>query len=163
MLSLNPHPLLLTLHSDTQKVHKASKVKEHTAQSFPAEDILYPVSKESTLLSFNMEMRREEGLEDNEVGKEEERRDDFEIEEDGCKVTEENGGGGDLLIISMKRTSISVVKGRGFSDGRACQTCNGKGCTLHDVVVVAESSTVTFGEYTVRIWSLPRPNLIIIR
>lgn len=114
--------------------------------AFPAEDAFYPVSKESTLLSFSMEMRREEGLEENEVGQEEERRDDVGIEEDGCKVTEENGEGGVLLIVSMKKTSISVVAGRGFDNGCSCQDCHRTGCTLHEVVLVAESSKVMLGE-----------------
>ncbi|XP_070818856.1 uncharacterized protein [Chaetodon trifascialis] len=118
-------------------LHKASRMKWHTDQSCPPEDTLHPFSKESTVLSFSMEMRRE----DEEDGQEGEGREDVGDEEDVCKA--ENVEGGDLVIVSMTNTSISVVRGRGCDDGSPCQGCHGTGCTLNDVVVVAESSTVT--------------------
>ncbi|XP_041792685.1 uncharacterized protein LOC121606433 [Chelmon rostratus] len=122
-------------------VHKANRVKWHPEESSPPEDTLHPVSKESTELSFSMEMRREEDLEE---GRDGEGREDAVVEEDVCKAeNEENGEGGGLLIVSMTKTSISVVRGRGCNDGSPCQGCHGTGCTLNDVVVVSESSTVT--------------------
>uniref|UniRef100_A0A8C4I0X5 Interleukin-1 beta n=2 Tax=Dicentrarchus labrax TaxID=13489 RepID=A0A8C4I0X5_DICLA len=125
-------------------VHKAGRMKPHTEQPSPAEDTLHPVSKESTLLSFSMEMRREEDLEDNEVGQDSEGREDLGIEEDVCKAeNEQNGEGSGLLIVSMTKTSISVVRGRGCDVGSPCQGCHGTGCTFNDVVVTAETSTVT--------------------
>ncbi|XP_070684721.1 uncharacterized protein [Pempheris klunzingeri] len=125
-------------------VHKAYRGKEPSEQFPLAEDILHPVSKESTILSFSMEMRREGDLEENEVGQEGE--DDVEagLVEDACQAeNEENGEGGDLVIVSMTKTSISVVRGRGCDTGSSCQGCYGTGCTFNDVVVVTESSTVT--------------------
>lgn len=99
------------------------------------------------MLSFCMEMRREEELEGNEVGQEGEERKDGGFEEDVCQAEkEENGEGGGFLIVSMMKTSISVVRGRGCDTGSPCQGCHGTGCTFNDVVVVTESSTVTLGE-----------------
>ncbi len=122
-------------------MHKAGRKKGHPEHPSPAEDILYPVSKESTLLSFSMELTREEDTEENEVSQ------DGEGEEDKCPAeNEENGEGGGLLIVSMTRTSISVIRGRGCDDGSTCGGCLGTGCTLNEVVVVSESSTVTLGE-----------------
>ncbi|XP_070775922.1 uncharacterized protein [Enoplosus armatus] len=119
-------------------VHKADRVKEHTEQPPPTEDTLYPVSKESTILSFSMEMKREEGLEDGGG------REDGGIGGGICQdANEENGEGRDLLVISMMKTSISVVRGRGCDTGSTCPGCHGTGCTFNDVVVVTESSTVT--------------------
>ncbi|XP_042343960.1 interleukin-1 family member A [Plectropomus leopardus] len=122
-------------------VHKASKMK-HTEQTFPAEDTLQPFTKESKILSFRMEMRREEDLQDNGVGQEGEAEENG-IMEDVCpSENTENGERGNLLVISMKKTSISVVRGRGCDPGSPCQGCHGTGCTLNDVVVVSESSEV---------------------
>ncbi|XP_059211251.1 uncharacterized protein LOC131989906 [Centropristis striata] len=129
---------LLAKENPMLTVHKASKMKAPTEQSFPAEDTLHPVSKESITLSFRMEMRREEDLERDGGGKE-----DGQLEVDGCP--EENdllGEGGDLLIVSMTKTSISVVRGRGCDTGSTCSGCHGTGCTFNDVVVVSESSEV---------------------
>ncbi|KAI3377495.1 hypothetical protein L3Q82_008666 [Scortum barcoo] len=120
-------------------VHKASKTKDHTDHSAPAEDTLRPFSKESTIFSFSMEMIREDELEENEVKQEGDEKVDGGTE-DGCQV--ENGDEGGLLVVSMTKTTISVVRGRGCDSGSPCQGCHGTGCTLNDVVVVAESSKV---------------------
>ncbi|XP_033485040.1 interleukin-1 family member A [Epinephelus lanceolatus] len=138
---------LLAKDNPMLTVHKASRKQEHTEQSFPAEDTLYPFNKESATLSFSMEMRREEDLEENGVGQEEEGKEDGDILEDVCSAGNnvenvENGERGDLFIISMKKTSISVVRGRGCNAGSPCQECHGAGCTFNDIVVVAESSKV---------------------
>ncbi|KAF1392661.1 hypothetical protein PFLUV_G00030380 [Perca fluviatilis] len=140
---LTPEELAQLLAKDNPMlmVHKASRMKEHTEQSFPAEDTLHPFSKESTMLSFSMEMRRETDLEN--VGQEGEVKEDVGIEEDICQAENEvNGERGDLLIVSMKKTSISVVTGRGCDSGSPCKGCHGTGCTFNDVVLVAESSKV---------------------
>ncbi|XP_032358762.1 uncharacterized protein il1fma [Etheostoma spectabile] len=133
---------LLAKDNPMLTVHKASRMKKHTEQSFPAEDTLYPVSKESTILSFRMEMRRETDLE-NEVGQEGEVKEDVGIEEDICQAKNEvNGERGDMLIVSMKKTNISVVRGRGCDSESPCKGCHGTGCTFNDVVLVSESSQV---------------------
>lgn len=80
-------------------------------------------------------MMREGDLEDIDMSKEGNGREDAGIEEDVCQSENEENGE-NLLVISMMKTSISVVKGRGCDDGTTC----------HDVVMVAESSTVTLGE-----------------
>ncbi|XP_010730145.3 uncharacterized protein il1fma [Larimichthys crocea] len=142
---LTPEELaqMLAEGSPMLTVHKAGSINEHTEQPSPAEDTLRPVSKEVTLLSFCMEMKKEEDLEE-EVGQEGEVKEDVGVEEDVCKPGNvENGEGGDLLIVSMTKTSISVVSGRGCEDGTSCQGCDGTGCSFNDVVVVSETSTVT--------------------
>lgn len=93
-------------------------------------------------------MRRAEDLQQNEVGQEAEREEDGAKEEDVCQPeNKENGEWGDLLIISMKKTRISVVNGRGCDIRSPCQGCNGTGCTFNDVVMVSESSEVMLGEF----------------
>ncbi|XP_073320859.1 uncharacterized protein [Pagrus major] len=141
--NLTPEELAQMLADGNPKltVHKTGRIKEHPELSSPAEETLCPFSKESTVLSFSMEMKREEDLEENEVEQEGEGRGSAGIVEDVCKDAE-NGEGSDLLIVTMTKTSISVVSGRGCKDGSPCPGCQGSGCTLNDVVVVAESSTV---------------------
>lgn len=126
--------------SGPQTVHKSGRMKEQPELSSPAEETLRPFSKESTVLSFSMEMKREEDLEEDVEG-----RGNVDME-DACKDAENGEGTSDLLIVTMTQTSISVVSGRGCEDGSPCQGCHGSGCTLNDVVVVAESSTVVLGE-----------------
>uniref|UniRef100_A0A8C9X2H3 Interleukin-1 beta n=2 Tax=Sander lucioperca TaxID=283035 RepID=A0A8C9X2H3_SANLU len=159
---LTPEELAQLLAKDNPMltVHKASRM-EHTEQSFPAEDTLHPFSKESTILRFSMEMRRETDLE-NEVGQEGEVKEDVGIEEDICQAENEvNGERGDLLIVSMKKTSISVVTGRGCNSGSPCKGCHGTGCNFNDVVLVAESSKVVLvprgGDSMKQIKSLTSP------
>ncbi|XP_074475596.1 uncharacterized protein LOC141758272 isoform X1 [Sebastes fasciatus] len=135
---LTPEELAQSLAKDNLilKVHnKASKMGAYAEQSFPAEDTLQPFDKESTTLCFSMEMRRAEDLE-NEVeqvggGKEE-----------VCPAEDKENGVRDLLVVSMKKTSFSVVRGRGCDSRSHCHGCPGTGCTFNDVVMVAESSEV---------------------
>ncbi|KAM8762482.1 uncharacterized protein AB9X84_007232 isoform 2-T2 [Acanthopagrus schlegelii] len=140
---LTPEELAQMLADGNPKltVHKSGRMKEHPQPSSPAEETLRPFSKESTVLSFCMEMKREEDLEENEMEQDGEGRGHVGTE-DACKDTENGECSSDLLIVTMTQTSISVVSGRGCEDGSPCQGCNGSGCTLNDVVVVAESSTV---------------------
>ncbi|KAM7015206.1 uncharacterized protein LKV04_014845 isoform 2-T2 [Tautogolabrus adspersus] len=123
-------------------IHKPGTMKEHTPQSFPAEDTLRPISKENTVLSFRMEMKREEDLEKNKAGHEEEDKGDGSEEEDCHAENGQNGKGGDLLVISMVKTTISVVRGRGCDMSSPCGGCQGTGCTYNDVVVVSETREV---------------------
>lgn len=94
-----------------------------------------------------MEMKREEDLEDNEVGQEGEGWEDEGTEEGVCSAENgKNGEGGGLVIVSFQKTSISVVRGRGCEGECACKDCDGTGCNVNDVVVVAASSRVMHGE-----------------
>ncbi|XP_040897639.1 uncharacterized protein LOC121184198 isoform X1 [Toxotes jaculatrix] len=140
---LTPEELAQTLAegSPMLKVHKAAKIKEHNKLPSRDEEIFQPFSKESAMLSFDMEMVREK--EEDEVG-ERAGGEDGGVEEDVCQTeNEETGENGDLLIITMNKTSISVVRGRGCDTESPCQGCHGMGCNFNDVVMVAESSTVT--------------------
>lgn len=115
------------------------RMEDHLKEPVQSEDVFYPVSKESMLLRFHMEMRRKGDLEGSEVAPNSGSRDKEGIKESGCKTDEaENGEGGDLVIVSMMKTSISVVRGRG---------CTDTGCTVNDVVLVAKSSKLKLGEY----------------
>lgn len=126
-----------------QTVHNRSEMKKPSVQAFAGDDTFYPVSKESVLLTFTLEMRREDDWEESGEGQGEESGEGAKPEEDFClSEIEKNGDGGDLLIVSMKTTRISVLKGRGGEDGSPCQDC-----TVNNVIVVAESSTVTLGEW----------------
>ncbi|XP_075996408.1 uncharacterized protein LOC142990489 [Genypterus blacodes] len=120
-------------------VHKAPKMKEAPAQPRPAGNSFLPVSKEVTLLSFCMEMRREEDLKEDEGG---EGGGGGGGEEGFCPVVEEVQEE-DLLIVSMVKTSISVVAGRSCETVVPCKGCDGTPCALDDVVIVSESSSVT--------------------
>lgn len=116
-------------------------------QFSPAVETLHPISKEFKVLQFSMEMQREEDLKDKEVGHGKEGIEDWGVEKDVCQAeNKESGRERDLLVISMKTTSISVVKGRGCGSGASCPECHRTGCTYNDVVMVSESSTVTLGE-----------------
>lgn len=136
----NNYIAILATSPPLQTVSKPIRTNGHTDHPIPDGDTLYPVSKESIQLSFSLEMMREDETEENEVGQEEEGRGD-ESKEDDCPTGDENGEEGDLLIVSMTNTSISVVRGRGCDDESTCS-----GCTVNDVILVSESSTVTFGE-----------------
>lgn len=115
-------------------------MKDHLKAPVQADDVFYPVSKESTILSFSMEMRkRDEDMEESEVRQGSMSRENERVKEGSCNADEgENGEGADLVIVAMKKTSISVVRGRG---------CTDTGCTVNEVVLVAQSSKVMLGEY----------------
>ncbi|XP_036401909.1 interleukin-1 family member A [Megalops cyprinoides] len=106
---------------------------------------LQPFSKEQIILNFSLEMRREEELEEEGGG-----------DDSGTSGREETPGGGDdclfddtcsemddLLLVSMMRTTISIIRGRGCDAGSPCTDCGGTGCNLNEVVMVAESSKIT--------------------
>lgn len=115
-------------------------MKDHLKEPVQANDVFYPVSKESTILSFSMEMRkRDEDMEESEMRPGSMSGENEGIKEGSCNADEgETGEGGDLVIVAMKKTSISVVRGRG---------CMDTGCTVNEVVLVAQSSKVMLGEY----------------
>ncbi|XP_039867689.1 interleukin-1 family member A [Simochromis diagramma] len=112
-------------------VCKPAKEEDHTEQTSLTEDTLQPVSKEPTLLSFSWKMTREDDPEGTVVEPQEEEKETVNIEEDLCQAkTEEN----EMFVVEMTKTSISLVRGRG---------CDKTGCTFNDIIMVAESSTVT--------------------
>lgn len=115
-------------------------MKDHLKDPVQADDAFYPVSKESTILSFSMEMRKkDEDMEESEVRPGSMSRENEGIKDGSCSADEGgNGEEGDLIIVAMKKTSISVVRGRGSTD---------TGCTVNEVVLVAQSSKVMLGEY----------------
>lgn len=55
--------------------------------------------------------------------------------------TEETGQS-DFLMVSMKKTSISVITGRSCDPKEPCHECTVK-CEYNDIVMVTESSTIT--------------------
>uniref|UniRef100_A0A3B5AEC3 Interleukin-1 n=1 Tax=Stegastes partitus TaxID=144197 RepID=A0A3B5AEC3_9TELE len=115
----------------------------------PSEDTLHPVSKESMMMNFHWDMKREEDLNECEEKKEGEEKetggqeDVSQAQNDDDEEEEEEEEERDLLIVTMTKTSISVVRGRGCDGDSPCQGCHGTGCILSDVVMVSESSTVT--------------------
>lgn len=112
---------------------------DHLKGPVQSEDIFYPVSKESMFLRFHMEMWRKGALEGDKDAPKSGSRDNEGLKEGGCKTDDaENGEGGDLVIVSMKKTSITMVSGRG---------CTDEGCAVNEVVLVAQSSKVTLGAY----------------
>lgn len=117
-----------------QTVCKPAKEEDHTEQTSLTEDTLQPVSKEPTLISFSWEMTREDDPVGTVVEPQEKEKETGNIEEDLCQAkTEEN----EMFVVEMTKTSISLVRGRG---------CDKTGCTFNDIIMVAESSTVTLGE-----------------
>ncbi|CAJ1049467.1 uncharacterized protein LOC109987033 [Xyrichtys novacula] len=144
---LTPEELAQMLAEGNPKltVHKAEVMKERAQQSLPAEDTIHPVSKENIVLSFCMKMRREEDLDldENDMGLGGEESRNESTEDEVCQTDNgENGEERDLLVVTMVKTTISVVAGRGCDMSRPCGGCQGSGCTYDDVVVVSESSEV---------------------
>lgn len=128
------HKLTCVHHSQS-----VLRLKDHPKEPVHSEEVFCAVSKEYTLLRFHMQMRRKEDPEGSEVGQEAGSRENEEIKEGGSKADmKENSEGGDLVIVSMKKTSFCVVRGRG---------CTDTGGTVNDVVLLAQSSKVTLGEY----------------
>ncbi|KAM9408770.1 uncharacterized protein KZ484_001155 [Pholidichthys leucotaenia] len=115
-------------------VQQNNKTQEHAEPPCQPEDILHPFAMETTTIRFSWDMMRGEDSEEKEEGPEGETKETKSIE-DVCK--EENGEKeeeGGLLVIEMTKTNISLIAGRG---------CDEPGCSLNDIVMVAESSTVT--------------------
>uniref|UniRef100_A0A8B9J8B4 Interleukin-1 beta n=1 Tax=Astyanax mexicanus TaxID=7994 RepID=A0A8B9J8B4_ASTMX len=83
-------------------------------------------------LSFQLEMVREECLEAEEENKIWE-SDEMEDKED-------------LVMVSMTKTNVAVVCGRGCDPENPCSNCNINKCKTSEVVVTATKSEVTSGE-----------------
>ncbi|RVE74335.1 hypothetical protein OJAV_G00021040 [Oryzias javanicus] len=107
-------------------VQKTTKQEEQVEEEPPQGEVLIPVSKDSTVMSFSWKMKREEELEQNQ-NTEHEVFEDVETR--------------DLLVIKMKKTTVSVMIGRGCPSGS--HGLNGTSCAVNDIVLMAESSQVT--------------------
>lgn len=113
-------------------MHTATKQKEQVEEEPPQGEVFVSVSQDFTMMSFSWKMKRGEELEQNQ-NTENEVFQDVEMR--------------DLLVINMKKTSISVVIARGCSNMSHGVNCTDTKCTIKEIVLVAEASTVTFGEY----------------
>ncbi|XP_045554259.1 uncharacterized protein [Salmo salar] len=131
---------ILTEGNPMLTVHQASRAPppERCPEEGAEAGALHPFSKESTMLSFSLEMRREDDLDD--------------LESDSCRTVEDlteeevNKADGEvdgLFVVAMTNTRISVVRGRGCGDGSSCHNCGKSDCNFNEVVMVAESSKVT--------------------
>uniref|UniRef100_A0A8C6USV2 Interleukin-1 beta n=1 Tax=Neogobius melanostomus TaxID=47308 RepID=A0A8C6USV2_9GOBI len=112
-------------------VHKTMRKKEPHVVT--GEDVMVPVSKEEMTLFFRPGMIREELLGQDNL---------HPTEGDEDDVCTEEGVQTDFLVVSMKKTSISVLAGRGCQPSGPCHECTAQ-CEYNDVVMVTESSTVT--------------------
>ncbi|CAL1604594.1 unnamed protein product [Knipowitschia caucasica] len=123
---------VLSQGSPMLTVHKTIRKKQPEVAD--DEDVMVPVSKEKRVLSFGLEMRRESDSAQGTLlltGGD---------EEGTCKEQEREA---DFLVVTMKKTTISVVKGRSCDPKVPCHECRDAQCHYNDVVVVAESSTIT--------------------
>lgn len=130
-------------------MHRSSEEMDPRTQAASKDgDVFYPVSKTPALLTFNMEMSREDDWEeDGSESHEGNSGEASESQEKFCSSQrEQNGTDGDLFIVSMEKTTISVLKARGGEDGCGCLGCLEGNCLVNDVIVVAESSRVTLGK-----------------
>ncbi|XP_072321394.1 uncharacterized protein [Eucyclogobius newberryi] len=132
---------ILAQGSPMLTVHKTIREKEPVVEKPSEEEVMVPTSKEERLLLFNQEMRREEdpGQEPGEDAEQDNLLPTEEGEEDVC---EEEGEPTDYLVVSMKKTTISVMVGRGCSE-EPCHECRQTECHYNDIVMVTESSSVT--------------------
>lgn len=129
-------------------MHKSSKEREPGMQAtLEGNDIFYPVSKTPALLTFNMEMTQEDDWKVDDSEKQEGILGQGSEEKFCPSENEENGKGQDLFIVSMKKTRISVLKARGGEGGCSCLGCLEDNCFVNDVIMVAESRTVTLGKW----------------
>ncbi|XP_038843200.1 uncharacterized protein LOC120042432 isoform X2 [Salvelinus namaycush] len=130
---------ILTEGNPMLTVHQASRAPppERCPEGAEAR-ALHPVSKETTMLSFSLEMRREDDLDDLESDSYRPMED--LTEEDDNKADDEVDG---VFLVAMTNTRISVVRGRGCGDGSSCHNCGKSDCNFNEVVMVAESSKVT--------------------
>ncbi|KAF7212353.1 interleukin-1 family member A [Nothobranchius furzeri] len=114
-------------------VHKPERKKGEAEPQLPGEETLQPYSKEPITLNFSWEMTREEDIEE----------ENQTSANGGASRDESHMEEGDLLVVRMTNTSISVVSGRGCEVGTPCKGCQGTGCIFNDIIVVSEYSTVT--------------------
>ncbi|KAL1021765.1 hypothetical protein UPYG_G00017690 [Umbra pygmaea] len=121
---------MLAMENPMLTIHAASRPS--TPNMRPGSGGLHPVTKENTMFSFSLEMRREDDLTDMEC-------DGCHLSDDVTKedVNEDEDDFDNLILVTMKNTNISVIRGRGG--------CDGKPCDINEVVMVAESSKITQG------------------
>ncbi|KAJ8351845.1 hypothetical protein SKAU_G00233210 [Synaphobranchus kaupii] len=154
LLKINGHDLenltpetfaeMLTKGSPMLTVHQSSR--ETPQEKCEEQRGMYPFNKEQTIMQLSLEMRRGEELEEEQ---EENGGEDDSGQPNGEKEHSEGGNQShlgeldDLLLVSMTKTSISIVKGRGCNADSPCDDCGGTGCNFSDVVMVAESTKLT--------------------
>lgn len=134
----------LNLCISMQTMHKSSQKEEPSTQAIEEADFFYPVSKQSSLLTFKMEMTQDDEWKEDQ-GVRQEGSSGEGSHEKSC--TRESGGGQSLFIVSMQKTRISVLKARCGEGACACLGCVQENCCVNDVIMMAESSTVTLGKW----------------
>ncbi|XP_066561938.1 uncharacterized protein LOC136750781 [Amia ocellicauda] len=130
---------LLSEGSVSLTVHQQSRTRrEETSEG---EMFMKPYFKEDMFLKISLEMENKNSTEEGETLSEQEGNPG---EDDDCCLGEESPDCDvqNLLLVSMRRTSISVMVGRGCENlpGPPCRDCTT--CTMNEVVVVSESSKV---------------------
>lgn len=114
-------------------VHKTLRKKEPVVMKPSGEDVMVPVSKKEMLLHFGQEMMREDlPGEDNLLP----------TGGDEDNICTEESGQSEFLVVTMKKTSISVITGRSCDPKQPCHECRVE-CEYNDIVMVTETSTVT--------------------
>lgn len=130
-----------------QTLHKPSTEREPSIQAtFEGDDVFYPVSKTPALLTFNMEMTREDEWKEDGSERQEGNSGEGSEEKFCSSENEEKGKSQKLFVVSLMKTRISVLKARGGEGGCTCPGCLEDNCSVNDVIVVAESRTVTLGK-----------------
>ncbi|XP_036417001.1 uncharacterized protein LOC118800933 [Colossoma macropomum] len=113
-------------------IHQAS-IKNDIGECMES-DAMRPYRKEKITLHFSMAMVREECLEGEENGM------DPAMSDWESDYTEDDQ---ELLLVSMKETSIAVMSGRGCDPENPCNNCGSDGCNLNEIVVAADTCKVT--------------------
>ncbi|KAJ0056554.1 hypothetical protein NL108_010380 [Boleophthalmus pectinirostris] len=125
---------ILAKGSPMLTLHKTIRKKQPVEKKPSDEDVMVPISKEERILCFNRMMRREEEQEQENLlptGK---------GEEDECTEDDEQS---DFLVVSMMKTTISVITGRSCDPKDHCYECSQDECKYNDIVMMTESSSVT--------------------
>uniref|UniRef100_A0A3B1K9C6 Interleukin-1 beta n=1 Tax=Astyanax mexicanus TaxID=7994 RepID=A0A3B1K9C6_ASTMX len=118
---------MLSSESPMLTIHQAiaDNEEDHCLEA----DSIRAIGEEKITLSFQLEMVREECLEAEEENKIWE-SDEMEDKED-------------LVLVSMTKTNVAVVCGRGCDPENPCSNCNINKCNTSEVVVTATKSEVT--------------------
>ncbi|KAJ8282478.1 hypothetical protein COCON_G00049970 [Conger conger] len=136
---------LLTKGSPMLTVHQPGR--ETPPEKCEEQQGMYPFNKKKTIMQLCLEMRREEELEEEyeeNGGKDGRGHPNNEKEyPNGDDLQSHSRELDDLLLVSMTKTSISIVKGRGCDAESPCHDCGGTKCNFNDVVMVAKSSELT--------------------
>ncbi|XP_072527330.1 uncharacterized protein [Salminus brasiliensis] len=122
---------MLKLESPILTIHQASIEKDD--KHFLESDFIRPCTKLDTKLDFQLCMVREECLETEEENGREPTECEWESDD-----TQDN----EVLLLSMTKTDVTVVSGRGCDPENPCNNC-GNGCNVNDVVIEAETCEVT--------------------